>query len=126
MVDRLECTERCLLDITPDNASANYSMTWELQSKLESSAIQWPTMRNQIPCTTHVIQLALGAFMSSLGVKCCTESWEAHKGDEHFGQNVCIDIRKSQSLRKRSKARITKVSAMKTGLAKIIEKVRMS
>jgi hypothetical protein len=101
-------------------------MTWELQSKLEPSAIQWPTLRNHIPCTTHVIQLPLGAFMSCLGVKYCTDSWEAHEGDEQFGQNVCIDIRKSQRLRKRSKARINKVSAMKTGLAKIIEKVHMS
>jgi len=74
----------------------------------------------------HVIQLALGAFMSSLGVKGRTKSWEAHERDQHFGENESIDIGKSQRLRKEGNARINKVSAMKPGLAKIIEKVRIS
>ena len=74
----------------------------------------------------HVIQLALGAFMSRLGVKCCTKSWEADERNQKFGENDSIDIRKSQRLRKEGNARINKVSAMKSGLAKIIEKVRIS
>jgi hypothetical protein len=74
----------------------------------------------------HIIQLALGEFMSSLGVKGCTKSWEAHERDQQFGENENIDIGKSQRLRKEGNTRINKVSAMKPGLAKIIEKVRIS
>jgi hypothetical protein len=74
----------------------------------------------------HLIQLALGAFMSSLGVKDRTKFWEAHERDQQFGENEYIDIGKSQRLRKEGNARINKVSAMKPGLAKIIGKVRIS
>jgi len=64
--------------------------------------------------------------MSSLGVKGRTKYWEAHERDHQFGQNESIDIGKSQRLRKEGNARINKVSAMRPGLAKIIEKVRIS
>jgi hypothetical protein len=74
----------------------------------------------------HVIQLALGAFMSTLGVDGRTKSWEAHERDQEFGGNESIDIGKIQRLRKEGNARINKVSAMKPGFAKIIEKVRIS
>jgi len=74
----------------------------------------------------RIIQLALGALMSSLGVKGRTKSWEAHERNQQFGGNESIDIGKSQRLRKEGNARINKVSAMRSGLAKIIEKVRIS
>jgi len=74
----------------------------------------------------HIIQLALGTFMNSLGVKGRTKSWEAHQHDQQFGENESIDIGKSQRLRKDGDARINIVSAMKPGLAMIIEKVRIS
>jgi len=74
----------------------------------------------------HIIQLALGAFMSSLGVKRHTKSWKAHEHDQQFGENESINNGKSQRLRKEGNARINKVSAMRPGLAKIIEKVRTS
>jgi len=74
----------------------------------------------------HVIQLALGAFMSSLSVKGCTKSWVAHEREQQFGDNESVDIGNSQRLRKQGNARIYKVSAMKPGLPKIIEKVRIS
>jgi len=74
----------------------------------------------------HVIQLALGAFMSSLGVKGHTKSWEAHERNQQFGENESIDIGKSQRLRKEGNARINKVSAMRPGLPKIIDKGRIS
>jgi len=64
--------------------------------------------------------------MSSLGVKGHTESWEAHERNQQIGENESIDIEKSQRLRKEGNARINKVSAMRPGLAKIIEKVRIS
>jgi hypothetical protein len=68
----------------------------------------------------------LGAFMSSLGVKGHTKSWEAHERDQQFGENESTDIGKSQRLRKERNARINNVSAMRPGLAKIIEKVHIS
>jgi hypothetical protein len=126
MLDRFELTDGRLLSITTDNASSNSSMTRELQSTLEASGMEWPALRNNIPCRAHVIQLALGACMSSLGVKDSTKSWEAHERDQQFGENESIDIGKSQRLRKEGNARINKVSAMRPGLAKIIENVRIS
>ena len=123
MLDRFELTDGRLLGITTDNPSSNYSMTRELQSTLEASGIKWPALRNHIPCMAHVIQLAFGAFMSSLGVKGRTKSWEAHERNQQFGENESIDIGKSQRLRKEGNARINNVSAMRPGLAKIIEKV---
>jgi hypothetical protein len=100
-------------------------MTRELQSTLEASGIEWPALRNHIPCMAHVIQLALGAFMSSLGVKGHTKSWEAHERDQQFGENESIDIGKSQRVRKEGNAKSNKLSAMKPGSANIIEKVRI-
>jgi len=126
VLDHFELTDGRLLGITMDNASSNYSMTRELQSTLEAAGIEWPALRNHIPCMAHVIQLALGAFMSSLGVKGRTKSWEAHERDQQFGENESMDIGKSQRLRKEGNARINKVSAMKPGLAKIIENVHIS
>jgi hypothetical protein len=126
VLDRVEHTGGRVLDVTHDNASSNYSMTCELQSTLEASEIEWPALRNHLPCRANVIQQALDAFMSSLGVNGCTKSWEAHERDRHFGDNERIDIGKSQRLRKEDNARINKVSAMRPGLAKVIEKVRIS
>jgi len=101
-------------------------MTRELQSTLEASAIRWPAVRNHIPCTAHVIRPALGAFVSSLGVKGHTKSLDAHECNQHFGENESVDSGKCQRLRKKGNARINKVSAMTPGLAKIIEKVCIS
>jgi len=125
MLDCFEPTNGCLLGITTDNASSNYSMTRELQSTLEDSGIEWPALRNHIPCMAHVIQLALGAFMRGLGVNGRTKSWEAHERDQQFGENESIDIGKSQRFRKEGNTRIYTVWAMKPGLAKMIEQVRI-
>jgi len=101
-------------------------MTEELQSTLEASGIEWPAVRNHIPCMAHVIQLVLGAVMSSLSVKGHTKSWEAHQHDQQFGENESMNIGKSQRYRNVGNARINKVSAMRPGLAKIIDKVWIS
>jgi len=74
----------------------------------------------------HIIQLALGAFMSSLGVKGHSKSWEAQEHNQQFGENESIEIGKSQRLRIEGDARINKVSAMRRSIAKIIEKVCIS
>ena len=126
VLDRFELSDGHLLGITTDNASSNCSMTHKLQTTLEAFEIEWPTWRTHIPCMAHVIQLALGAFMTSLGVKGRTKSWEAHERDQLFGENESTNIGKSQRLRKEGIARINKVSAMRPGLAKIIEKARIS
>ena len=68
----------------------------------------------------HSTQPALGDFMSTLGVRSHTKSWEAHECDQQFGENDSIDIGKSQGLRKECNARINKVLAMRPGLGKII------
>jgi hypothetical protein len=126
VLDLFELTEGRLLGITTVNTSSHYSMPCEIQTPLEASGIEWPALRNHIPCMAHVILLALGSFMSSLGVKDHTKSWEAHECDQQFGENESTDIGKSQRLRKEGNATINKVSAMRPGLAKIIEKVRIS
>jgi hypothetical protein len=126
VLDHFELTDSHLLGITTDNGSSNFSMTRKLQSTLEASGIEWPVLRNNIPWMVQVIQLALGVFMSSLHVTGVTKSWEAHERDQQFGENKSMDIGKSQRLRKEGNARVNKVSAMKPGLAKTIEKVRMS
>jgi hypothetical protein len=101
-------------------------MTHELQSTLEASGIEWPALRNHIRCMAQVIQLALGGFLSSLGVQGPTKCWEAHEHDQQFGENESIDIGKSHRVRKEGNATINKVSAIRPGLAKIIEKVHIS
>jgi len=126
VLDCFKLTDGHLLGITTDNSSSNYSITAEFEINLEFSGIKWPVLRNHIVCVAHVIQLALGPFMSSPGVKGRTKSWEAHERDQPFGENVSTDIGKSQRLGKEGNARINKVSAMRPGLAKIIEKVRIS
>jgi len=74
----------------------------------------------------HDIQHALGVFMFSLSQKGLTKPWEAHDGNQQFGENEYTDIGKSQRLQKESNASINKVFAMRSGLAKIIEKVHIS
>jgi hypothetical protein len=96
VLDHFELTNGHLLGITTDSASSNYLMTRELQSTLEATGIEWPALRNHIPCMAHVIQLALGAFVSSLSVKGRTKSWEAHERNQQFGEHESIDIGKSQ------------------------------
>jgi hypothetical protein len=113
VLDYFELTDGCWLGITTGNAASNYSMTRELKSTLEASGIEWHVLRNHIPCMAHVIQLALGAFMSSLSVEGHTKSWEAYERDQQFGENESIDIGKSQRLRKVGIARIIKVLAMR-------------
>jgi hypothetical protein len=74
VLDRFELIDGRLLGIMTDNASSNFFMTGKLQSTLEASGIEWPALRNHIAFMVHVIQPALGAFMSSLSVKGRTKS----------------------------------------------------
>jgi len=98
VLDCFELTDGRMIGITTDNASLNYSMTRELQSSLQASGIELAALTNRIPCMAHVIQFTLDAFMSSLGVKGHTKSWQAHERDQQFGENESTDIGKSQRL----------------------------
>jgi hypothetical protein len=102
VLDCFELTDGRLFGITSDNASSNYSMTHKLQSTFKAFGIKGPGLTNPIPSMAHVIQLALGAFMSSLSVQSRTKSWEAHQRDQQFRENESIDIGKSQRLRTRA------------------------
>jgi len=101
-------------------------MTLKLQATLPASGIEWAASRNHIPCMAHVIQLELGAYMRSPSVKGRTKSSEDHEHDQQFGDNESLDIGNSQRLRKEGNARIYEVSAMRPGIARMIEKVRIS
>jgi hypothetical protein len=71
----------------------------------------------------HVIQLCLGAFMSNLGVKGHTKSWEAQEYDKQFGENMSTSTTDIQKLWNIGNARIYKVVALNPDLAKSIEKI---
>jgi len=114
------------IGITTDKGSLNYSITCQLSSTPEDTAIKWHALRNHIRCMVHIIQLTVGAFRNSLGLRGCTNTWEAHELDQQLGENKSRDIGKSQRRGKEGNARINKVLAMRSGLAKIIEKVRIS
>jgi len=64
--------------------------------------------------------------MINVGVKGLTPSWEAQEHDQHLGENKSTKIGKSRRLRNDGNARMKEMSAMRPGLAKIIEKVRIS
>jgi len=96
-------------------------MTRKLQSTLQTSGIEWPALMNHIPCMAHIIQLALGVFKSSLGVRGHANSSKAHEHDEQFGENGSIAIGKSQRLRNECNASINMVSALIPGSATIIK-----
>jgi len=100
-------------------------MTHMLQSTLEASGIEYPALRDHIPCMVHVMQMTLGAFMSSLSAKGHTKYWKAHERNQQFRDYESIVIGMSQRLRKEGNAQINEVSAMRPGLAKIIENVHI-
>jgi len=74
----------------------------------------------------HVIQWALRAFMTCLGVKGRIKCCLAHEHDHPFGANERTDIAKSQRLRKEGNAWINTVPVMRPGIVKEIEKVCIS
>jgi hypothetical protein len=73
-----------------------------------------------------VIQLRLGGFMHSHGIKGHTKSWKAREHDHQCGDNQSIANGKSQRLRKESFNQTNKLSVIRPGLAKIIGKVCIS
>jgi len=49
-----------------DNASNNFTMAKELQKLLAEQNIKWDSKTNHIPCLTHIINLVVQKFLSSL------------------------------------------------------------
>ena len=70
-----------------------------------------------MPCMAHVIQLALGAFMNTLGVKGHQKSWEDTEREK------IIADRGRKSKRRIGGARVERVALLKCGFNKIVEKV---
>jgi hypothetical protein len=120
VLERFDITNSLLLGIASDNASSNCLIPWERQSTLETFRMERPASRNSIPRMNHVIQLVIGAFMSSLGVKGHTKSWEAHECQQHFGEHKSTELGKSHRLRKEGNGRSYMVSTRMPGGAKII------
>ena len=108
---------RFLLGVTTDNASSNYSMTGCLQKLLENSAVEWNALQNHMPCMTHIIQLTLGAFMDSLGVKGRGKAWGETERDK-----IGLDAGMRRG-RKIGGARVERVEQLEGGFNKIVEKV---
>lgn len=106
----------CVLGITTDNATSNYAMARELQRSLKNMEVEWSAAQNHVPCMAHVIQLALSAFMQSLGVKGRSKSWEE-------GVRDTLNENSNSGKGKVGCARIKKIQDMQTGFSKIIEKV---
>ena len=90
-----------ILGFTTDSASNNKTLTQALNNTLGSLSIEWSLVENHIPCMAHVVQLILGAFMSSIKVK---------SKDGHMPSGFKADY-------------IDKVMRLDNGFHKTIEKV---
>jgi len=58
-----------ILGFTTDSASNNRTLTEALNNAWSLLSVEWCQLENHIPCMAHVVQLILGAFMSSIKVK---------------------------------------------------------
>jgi len=125
-LNRFELTDSRVVWIMTDNAFPNYKISQEQQSTLAASGIESPAIRNHILSIVHIVQLALGVFMSSHTVKGCTKSWQSHERDQLFGENESTAVGKSQRLRREGNARINQVSTVRPGSANTFEKFRLS
>ena len=118
MLERFGLNWKSVLGVTTDNASSNYSMTRCLEKILEDESIEWSALQNHLPCMTHVIQLALGAFMESLGVKGRGKSWE-----ESEREKIGRDFQGHGRKRRPGGVRVERVESLDPGFNKIVEKV---
>src|SRR5437660_10184128 len=58
-----------ILGFTTNSTSNNKTLTQALNNALGSLSFEWFSIENCIPCMTHIVQLILGSFMSSIKVK---------------------------------------------------------
>jgi len=115
-----------MLEITTHNTLPNNLISHELHLTLQATRIEWHTLGNLIRYMARIIQLALKIFKSSLSVKGCTKSWEAHSRDNQVRENESRDIGMSQRVRTEGNTTINNELAMKPRLAKKIEKACIS
>jgi hypothetical protein len=66
--------QRQLLAITADNARNNGTLRRELENELSSEGIHWDSDSGSIPCLSHVVQLAVQAFLKTLRCRAQNES----------------------------------------------------
>jgi len=93
-----------ILGFTTDSASNNRTLTEALNNAWSLLSVEWCQLENHIPCMAHVVQLILGAFMSSIKVK---------SRDGHMPSGFKADY-------------IEKVMRLDNGFHKTVEKVRYS
>jgi len=90
-----------ILGFTTDSASNNPTLTEALSNAWSLLSVEWSQFENHIPCLAHVIELILGAFMSSIKVQ---------SSDGHMPSAFQANY-------------IDKVTRLDNGFHKIIEKV---
>jgi len=90
-----------ILGFTRDSASNNRTLTEALNNAWSLQSLEWCQLENPIPCLAHVVQLILGAFVTSIKVK-------ARDGHMLSGFKACY---------------IAKVMRLYNGFDKTVEKV---
>ena len=120
ILQRFGIDTKFLLGVTTDNASSNYSMTRCLEKIFEARMIKWSAAQNHMACMTHVIQLTLGAFMDSLGVKGRGKSWEDTEREKIGEESSRRRIGRRNPI---GGARVGRVESLEPGFNKIVEKV---
>jgi len=100
LLDHVKLTDGHVVGIMPVNAFSNYLMAHEPQLTLGAFGIHSPWFWNLIPSMEHVIQPAQGAFMTSLGVKRCTKSWEAWAQSPIWREWKCRHWEESKTLKR--------------------------
>ena len=58
-----------IVGFTTDSAGNNGTLTEALNNAWSLLSVEWCPLENHIPCMAHVVQLILGAFMSSVKMK---------------------------------------------------------
>lgn len=77
--------QRQLLAITADNARNNGTLRRELEKELEREEISWDSENGSIPCLSHVIQLAVQAFLKTLRCRARNEDVGRKVSDRRLG-----------------------------------------
>jgi len=93
--------QNCILGFTTDSAINNRTLTEALNNPWSLQSVEWCQLENHVPCIAHVVQLILGALMSSIKVKF---------GDGHMPSGFKADY-------------IEKVMRLDNGFHKTLEKV---
>ena len=108
------------LGMMSDNMSSNFTMSAGIERAMAIMGHQWSSANNHMPCMAHVIQLALGAFMSKLQIA----GRESYYQEEQRDQLVEVEGLGPGGRGKMS--RIERFKLMPKGFKKTIEKVSIA